>query len=152
MVSVNNYRLLQAYGGLMDASAAVALTGTAAQVTFDAAFGPTAYNCTLAADLDDITVNVGGIFEYHFEADVTIPTAAATVTCSVRDDGVDITGALATVQWITAGLSTVVSVKISGMATIGAGSVLDVAALTSSNQTATFTNARFWVRRVCAAA
>lgn len=145
-------RDLQAFAGVMDASSTLALTSTAAQVTFDANFGPTALNCTIASDKDDITVNVEGIYEYCFQSDVSIPTTAGTVTVSVRDDGTNITGALATVGWITADLATKRQMCVHGLATIAAGSVLDVAALTDQNQTATFTNSRFWVRRVAPSA
>lgn len=146
-------RDLQCYGGLMDASAAVPLdNAVVAKVTFDATLGPTAYNCSVSTDDDNITVYTSGIYRYSFEADVTIPTTAAEVTVSVRDDATNITGALASVGFITAELATKRHLAINGIAQIAAGSVLDVVGLCSVDQTATFTNARFWVRKIAPAA
>lgn len=142
---------LQAYGGVMDAASTAALTGSASQITFDANYGPTAYNCTVAADKDDITADLGGIYEFHFETSVQYPQAA-TLTFSVRDDGTDITGALSAVEFVAGTVDAPAQVCISGIADVAAGSVLDVAALASANNTATMVHSRFWIRRIGARA
>lgn len=155
MVSVNNYRLLQAYGGLMDvAGTQVIADGNEVQFTsMDAVFGPTAYNTTPAADFDDITVNVGGIYQICFEGDFHNGEEGDTLL-TIRKNGTAITNAKASLHFgsTAAEFSMFKHASINLLATLSAGDILDVTLTCSSACTVTDKNVRFWVRRICAAA
>lgn len=144
--------LLQAYGGVgKEASATqVIADGNIVQLgIMDAAYGPTAYNCTLPGDFDDITVTNGGIYEIHFETDTHNGEEGNTLF-TIRDDTVAISNANATSHFgsTAAEFSMFKHISISAIAAIAAGSVLDVAVTCSSACTLTCKNTRFWVKRI----
>ena len=153
MVSINNYRLLQAYGGLMDASGSqvIADANEVQLGTMDASFGPTAYNTTLAADFDDITVTNSGIYEIVFETN-SHNGEEGTTLYKVRSGGTVITGmqCLVANSATAADFSMFKTVAIRGYASLAAGAVIDVSVTCSSACTLTLNNTRLTVRRVSA--
>lgn len=140
--------MLQAYGGIGKAASATQSINTILQFTsMDAAYGPTAYNCTVAADFDDITADLAGIYEMHFECNAHVG-AAGTCQFDIRDDGAVLASANIE-QGATAAENSIFRfVSITGIFSVGAASVLDIAVTGSGALTLTTKNARFWIRRI----
>lgn len=156
MVSVNNYRLLQAYGGLYDAANSQALTTSLAALegtAWNGSYGPTAYNCTLTATSNDgITPLVGGIYEINFNA-LWHAGAATTVTFAIYHASSAFTGAQAAVQSVTETASQYQTVAISTYQTLTAGEEIRIFVKDASGTpTLTLKDVTFTIRRICAAA
>lgn len=113
----------------------------------DAAYGATALNCTVAADFDDITVGPSGIYEVHFETNAHVG-AAGTCQFDIRDDG-SVLASATIEQGATAAENSIFRyIHISGVFSIGAGSVMDIAVTGSGALTLTTKNCRFWLRKI----
>lgn len=146
-------RDLQCYGGIYDETGTQALSSTPAQLTTgSAAYGPTAYNCLVAADFDDITVYTSGIYEIHMECNWHT-AAAHTVTFAIRDDGTNITGATMDSMSVAETASCFQHVATTIIAELGAGSVIDVTVNSAADTpTITVNDYKFWLRKIAPSA
>lgn len=164
MVSVNNYRLLQAYGGVYDAAGSMALSSTPAALEgdtngagtadWDGSFGPTAYNTTLTAtSFDGITPQVSGIYEIVFSCD-WITAAAHTVTFAIYQGAAIVaTGAQVRSMSVTETASAYQAVNLRVIADLDAGAEVRIFVNSAaSTPTLTYRDLIFYIRRICAAA